>query len=277
MALSFACPACRVELQLPDELAGQAGQCPRCEALIEVPSAKQPTPVLLKVGNTPPVVAPPPTPRTSRPPVDDRTPSRARRTVPPPPRVPSGPVWPWLIGVAGGLVCAGLLIASVVVLFSGRSFDALSKKKDIHPQPFGIKEEKKGMVAQQGVRFGRLDGVRATMHNGVFQIRTELTQNDALDPEEIDSYSKRFEVELIAGRTYVVEHDSQFFDCLIRVENFNDQVLASNNNRFTRNAWAEYTPPNTGIYLIYATTPQQAFGPCTVTIRERNVPKPHVP
>src|SRR5580693_1283460 len=111
MALTFACPGCKAELQLPDELAGQSGQCPRCQRMILIPSPTQHRAVLLGAALPAPAGAKPATPARSQSSAADRDPARSRkpRTVP---KRASGPIWPWLVGISGTLVCGGLLIAS---------------------------------------------------------------------------------------------------------------------------------------------------------------------
>ena len=45
MSISFACPECRARIEVNEELAGHAGQCPRCQNVIVIPAPNQPIPV----------------------------------------------------------------------------------------------------------------------------------------------------------------------------------------------------------------------------------------
>ena len=46
MSISFACPECKVQIEVADEHAGQSGQCPRCQNVMIIPSGKQPLPTM---------------------------------------------------------------------------------------------------------------------------------------------------------------------------------------------------------------------------------------
>ena len=72
MAFTFACPSCRAELLLPDEAAGQTGQCPRCEAVMPIPSSMQPRALVVQPAAAIPVALP-------EPPVIERSRRRSRR------------------------------------------------------------------------------------------------------------------------------------------------------------------------------------------------------
>ena len=122
MAFTFSCPSCRAELLLPDEAAGQSGQCPRCQAVMRIPSSMQPRAVVVQPGTaipveTPPAAKPPP---VAKPPVVERPQPRSRRPRQPLPEGSVAPTWPTLVGIFGALIVAGLLFASVVVLFAVR-------------------------------------------------------------------------------------------------------------------------------------------------------------
>src|ERR1043165_3319257 len=212
MALSFACPGCKVELQLPDDLAGQTGQCPRCQRMMLIPSSSQPRPVLLE--ETPPPSARekvPPASAQPRPATGKPTSSRPAPASPPKPRW-TGPVWPWLVGGLGLLICAGFLLASFTVLLTYRPGSPNTKT---------IKDAQKPHGQFQGVRFGRLDGNRVTLVDGLFQVRTELNHNDVFDFGDNLRRCKRFDVSLQQGKIYILEQDSQFFQPLLRLEDFN--------------------------------------------------------
>ena len=123
---------------------------------------------------------------------------------------------------------------------------------------------------------GRLEGNRAFLQAGVFQVRTELTNNDMRDLDKPICRAKRYDIELIANRTYVIEQDSDQFDSLVRVEDFNGPL--NQDGRFgQRNASFRFTPIITQIFMVYATSDAPATGTFTLTVREEFMPKPFVP
>lgn len=265
MSLSFNCPRCMAHIQVADEMAGQTGQCPRCEHVFVIPSPSQPLPAKPRgaptAENVPPID--PWEEKESR--QEDKEPARRRRRTPS--SVPGGPVWPWIVGVAGAVVIGILLLCSFFVLVLWR-----------RPEP-PIRIDQHTEVKSDFRRptVGRIEGQRAFLDNGVFQIRTALEQNDAADPQEFNCKCKKFEIELRGDRTYMIEQDSMQFDPFLRVENMNRQQLGLNGQRGLRNAKVRFAPPETGIYIVYASSVDPAFGEFTLTVRDVNMAKPVVP
>jgi hypothetical protein len=125
----------------------------------------------------------------------------------------------------------------------------------------------------QRVTAGQLDGKRAVLHNGAFQVRTALSPNDPVDLENPLCRAKRFDVELTAKKLYIVEMDTTQFDCVVRVERAN-HLMKRHGFFGVRNARMDYTPAETQIYTVYATSMAPANGAFTLTIREAAAQKP---
>ena len=85
---------------------------------------------------------------------------------------------------------------------------------------------------------GRLDGQRAVLQNGVFQVHSALANDDPVDHfhPEVGCRCKRYEIELRNDRVYVLEQESNQFDCFVRVENLQQQRLGESDHRGVRNA-----------------------------------------
>lgn len=277
MSISFACPECRVQIEVADEHAGESGQCPRCQRVIVIPSPKKPMPILTAAETVPPADpwAPPrESGKSKRRPVDadEARPRRPRATQEP--NEPMGPIWPWVVGVFGAVLVASLLLSSLLVLVLWRRAEPTRP-----PQVVEFKPAPQPIINAKAVTVGRLEGNRAVMHNGAFQVRTELTNNDMRDPVINDNQvfrCKRFEIELRRDLAYMLEQDSNDFDSYIRIENLQGaQWFIGDRN--IRNCAMHFNPPQTGTYIVYASSVDPALGHFTLTIRERNVPKPFVP
>lgn len=268
-------------MEVGDELAGQTGQCPRCQHVFTIPSPKQPMPTLVgKAVPSAPTRIPPADPWAQDVPREEDKPrsgaGRPRR-VRAAPKQPSGPIWPWFVGILGALVVGGLLFSSFLVLALWRKSVTKIAHVGMMPPPqvgFDIPPPLQVMVNNQRVTVGVLDGQRAFMQNGVFQVKTELNNIDPIDNR--GCRTKRFEIELLRDRTYVFEQDSNQFDSLVRIETFN-VFVDENGFRFNRNARVMYTPLETQVYTIIATSVDPAFGAFTLTVREQGMPKPFVP
>ncbi|MBI2807772.1 MAG: hypothetical protein HYX68_22555 [Planctomycetes bacterium] len=266
MSITIGCPECLARIEVLDEHVGRSGQCPKCQHVFVIPSATQPAPVL-RAGETPTITLPPADPwekprEESEPrPRHERTKTSSSRRQSQKPRQPSGPLWPWVVGILVAFVFLGLMCSSVSVLI------------------FWRKPASTPGNAGGGVLVGRLDGNRAVLQDGVFQIRTELTPNDLIDPDDGQRRCrcKRFEIQLRGDRTYVVEQDSNHFDCLVRIEEPNGLFLNEAGVVGARNARMEFIPPRHGAFVVFATCVDPATGPFTLTIRERDRPKPRVP
>jgi hypothetical protein len=270
MSLQFACPSCKAYMEVADELAGHSGQCPRCQHVFVVPSPALGAPKPVVVAKAIPATAtipptdpwaeeqPKPRPRGERP--------RRVRSVPP---APSGPLWPWLIAVPLALVVAVLLFSSFIVLVAWRKPATIPPGVALQELPVFKKQPDRAII-------GRLDGNRAFMEGGVFQVREKLTNTDPLDLDDARCRAKRFDVELIANRTYLIDIDSNDFDPVVSIDELNNPIDRQG-NRGNRNAQIVFMPRRTAVFTIYASSVDPAFGPFTLTVREQNVAKPFVP
>ncbi len=274
MAISFPCPNCKTLIQVGEELTGQTGQCPRCQRLILIPSAQTPVPVLLDEQGRPVPTAPPLASRRDKPaPVfgdnDDRPRSRRGRTAAE--KLPDGPTWPWALGIFGAIVIVILLFSSFVTLFTYRPREV--------PSNLIVVEQRRPFAEVPAVTVGRLEGNRAIMQDGVFQIRGMIAISDPIDfGAGVNGLSrhKRYEIELRGDRNYIVEVDGKQFNATVRVEDRFDKNMEFFRG-FGRHARLEYWPLRTEIHTIYASNVDGALGEFTLTIREAGRPKPFVP
>ena len=265
MSISFACPECRAQVEVGDEHAGQSAQCPRCQRMLVIPSPKQPLPILIGAEEAP--VSKP------RPEEAETPPVRPRRFRPAPlPKQPTGPIWPWVVGIFAAGVTAALLVASFAVLVFWRK---LEPSRPIAPPMVANPP----MMLQPATRVtaGQLQGNRAVLTNGVFQIRSALAASDPRDPEDATCHVRTFEVELRAGQVYVLEQDSNQFDCYLRVENLNRGKLVWAGDVGLGNAFVTFQPQQTANFGVVVSTVDPGVGPFTLTIRERDRAKPMVP
>lgn len=274
MSLSFTCPSCKAHMEVPDDLAGQSGQCPRCQHVFTIPSPKAPPfiPVGKPVAGAPTKI-PPYDPWAKEPARDDSRPlssaGRPRRARAMPPQ-PSGPVWPWLVGILGALVVGGLLFASFLVLVAWRKPMSFDHRNAIKQQIPPV------VVQNQRVTVGRFDGQRAFFFDGVFQVKADLSPNDPQDPTRFGCKRKRYDIELRAFQNYAIEVDGAQFDPRIRLEPMNDFPRESGG--FNRNTLLFYTPQfNNQMVTIYVSSNQPANGQFTLTVREQHRQKPFFP
>ena len=260
MPLSFACPGCKAQIEVGDELAGLTGQCPRCQRLLIVPTPQQPQPILLDENGMPvsqpvPVAAPVPKALWRDPEPRSRSERDApRRRVRPAPKEPSGPMWPWALGIFGAIVVGGLLFASFLVLVFWRP-------KSNAPRPVEVQQKRvefKPMVERQ----------RAQLQNGVFQARSALTNDDMFDRR--GHRCKVYEVELRADVDYVLDMKSAQFDAEIRLESFDGRMLDNRQNLPGHlQASMGFRPLQTEIFVVHATSVNPGtIGEFTLTIRE---------
>ena len=280
MTISFACPECRVQIEVADEYAGQSGQCPRCQQVIAVPSAKQPKPILTAAAVPVPPSDPWEEPREERKPrprsaEPDEVPRRPRRARPKDSKPIGGPIWAWVLGIFAALVAAGLLFSSFAVLVFWRHPDVTRPPGD--PKFFGKPNPiQKGPIGK-GVTVGELHGKRIELDNGVFQLKSELRIEDPPDRDFPQSRAKVYDITLIANIDYVIEVDSNDFDSEVRIQKGDVRLVIEHGDRGGRSARILYRPAMTDLYFIHVTSDNQGLGRFTLTVREANQPKPLVP
>ncbi len=261
MSISFACPECKVQIEVADEYAGHSGTCPRCQRVIEIPSGKQPLPTMVGAQTVPPRESARSKPRPAD--VDEPLARPRRPRAAALPKQPMGPIWPWFVGIFAAVVVVSLLISSFAVLVFWRKAD---------PTRPAVQEFK-----GHGVTAGRLEGRRAMMQDGVFQTRTALHPNDPIDLDHPNSRAKVFDIQFIGGRDYVIELDSNQFDSELRLEDVGGPIITDFGNRGGRSARINWRPQFTDNYTVHVTNPNGGLGDFTVTIREANRIKPFVP
>jgi len=264
MAIAFSCPSCKAHVQVTDDLAGQTGQCPLCERLIVIPSSAKPMPTLLDADGNPvpilmPVQAPPREEAKAKSPRYDE-PRRSRRATPVE-KKPSGPMWPWALGVLACIAVVGLLFSSFIVLCAYRPVEPRS---NVQVLVTNRNKPRDSMI-------GKLEGNRATLQDGVFQVRGVLTRND---PVGLNGRYKHYNIELRGNVHYVLEVDSDHFPAAIRLEDRRGNILLENRNAVNGGVTIAHLPPFTDEFTVIATTVNPGFGDFTVTIREAHRMKP---
>jgi hypothetical protein len=289
MSISFACPECAAPIEVADEHAGQSGQCPRCQRVIEIPT---PTKILTSKATPAAVPArdwweePRPERRSRRRWSDDDDLPR-RRGVALAQQGSGGPMWAWLLGIFAAVVAFGLLVASFAVLVSWRQPEP-TKHKD--PVLVGEVRELQKMEPQMNgppkaprptVTAGRLDAMnQAFLANGVFQMRSELHPEDPMDIDHPHCRAKIVRVHLDVDKTYVVEMQSDRLDSEVRIERDqfgvkgNQEALEISRPVGNNDAMLRYRPKFAGLHQVHATTRNGIMGSFTLTIREEGRPRP---
>jgi hypothetical protein len=266
MSISFACPQCNVQVEVADEFAGHAGQCPRCQSVIAIPSGNQPPPL-------PAEEIPPPREARRKPKAAPVPEEPRRRRTPPTPAKPFGPIWPWLVGGLAALVFIGLMASSVAVLAFWREPVVIPKREE---QPAAAKP-----VPPQ-IDIGQLDGKKAVLAGGVFQVRGTFTVADAIDFTDVQlgarGRSREFEIEMRADKDYQFEYVSAEFDAYLSIaRQFEFPPLTKAGARGARNIRLIFRPPVNGAYSIRVSSFEPSVGAYTLTIRELERPRPFIP
>lgn len=270
MALSFACPGCKTLIQVGEELAGQTGQCPRCEQLLLIPSPQAPVAMLLDAEGKPiPPTPPPPLPSRKPAPTvapEQDKPRSRRRSVE---KKPSGPTWPWAIGIGGAVLVFILLFSSFIALFTYRPRAAHSN--------LIVVPQKLPNFDVNGVTHGRLNGNVAVMDNGIFRIRGRFADEDINRGAGMDAGfpARRFKIHLNANVRYVLEMESKETSSYLRLENAvggNIQSIGQHGVKRARidNPWLQWD----GNYTIYISNMERGLSDFTLTVREAAVPAP---
>lgn len=267
MAISFSCPSCRARIEVADEHAGQQGQCPRCEQLVQIPTEAMP-PLLLPPVETPTVALPPAdpwaAPEEDEPQIDDapakkpkpKTRKAVTKTAPP------LRLWAWAIGGTLLIITFGLFLSSLAVLIFWRRTETPPNVDRL----VGVSEP------------DRLQKDRLILKGGFVQVRDVIRPQDLVDPEDPNCRCKRYQIDLKADRDYWFEQESFNFAPWFRIEEqrrllkvdcINDAKLAK--------ATLNFRPPADGVYMVFVSTIEPGFGEFTFTVRERPAPKAFIP
>jgi predicted Zn finger-like uncharacterized protein len=302
MAISCACPGCSTAFRVTDELAGKRVKCPKCLMVFTLP-ATVPEPALA-ASEPPPVkkAAAPiddlfrePEPRDSSrkaarrdardrdvdrdsDPDRDRDLPRARRKA----KRSSGSAMPWVLGLVGAAVllfvlCGGAAAVIGIAAFSGEKKIAAAKPiQPIPPGQFNPPIPQPPPAGQPPVGMVQGQGARVALANGMFQTNDQLVVTDPADPKDVRYRCKLYQIDLQAGRNYVIDMESTAFDAYLRLEDARGRPLMEDDDSGGNlNARMQFTPNQTGSYVIVATTyNEQTFGPFRLTVRESNVAKP---
>ena len=264
MAISFTCPNCKAYINIGEESAGQTGQCPRCERLILIPSSDKPMPILLdEHGNPVPILTP--TKAVPREEAKPEPPRRARRVSVE--KKPSGPMWPWLLGILGGIAVFVLLLSSFIVLCSYRPRENASNVRIVLNNP----------AVKPVTMIGRLEGQRAFFQDGVFQMRASLRADDELHPQDFARRRKRYEIELRGNTPYIFEMNSHVLTNAITMTDRNGNNIRDDRNPGQGNATIAFMPAFTDTYTVFVSSVHPGFGEFTLTIHEQGRMRPPVP
>lgn len=239
-------------MEVPDEHAGLSGQCPRCKRVFTIPTS-----------NAPPVrratpVKPPPVPDAER---DISRPSKNRRPrrepIPPTPR---GPVWPWLVGLPAVLLVSGLLFSSLMVLGFHR--------RSAPPRPAIAALSTNASPIGNIVSVGKLDGNRVQLEGGAFGLKSLLTPADPLDGRWNGSRSKRFLVEMQAGKQYKIEMESARFNPYIALYAPTGAILKSAGHGNNKTMLEYFNAGDPIVITLHAANVNQGLGAFSLTITE---------
>ena len=247
MAIALACPRCAGSIPASLELAGKRAMCPQCRMQLTLPAALYELP-----GGD----------REER--VDSRTPIRLKTLL------------PWVFGIA--IVIAAFLIVCLVpagvihlLLRSDQSANDMAAAAVV--LPVGV-----DLPAGAPKR-----SMRVTEFEGVFQVRSELNQNDSAYTykpagglgNNNNKRCKEYVIDLEAGKDYVLDLESQNFDAYLRLGHLNGTKIAEDDDSGGNlNSRIRFRPPATGSYVVTATSLGGGFGAYTLTIRESRFKKP---
>jgi predicted Zn finger-like uncharacterized protein len=278
MAFAFACPGCAAPFNVTEKMAGKRAKCPKCNIVFTLPAA---TPASVKAGVKAAPPAPPPVPppvsdlfpksdrsdakssrRSSRDDddYDDRDAARPRRAKT---RRAKSSATPWILAGVGIALVLFLMCGGTIAILGFIGWGEANKAK---PPP--------AAAAPGGqIQLKQGSATRVQLVNGRFEVSSQLTAQDVFDPDGKRHRCKLYQIELTAGRTYVIDMTSpntQRLDPYLRVEDMNENVLAEDDDSGGNlNARITYVARHTGAHVIVATAfnPDQ-LGPFTLTVRE---------
>lgn len=99
-------------------------------------------------------------------------------------------------------------------------------------------------------------------------IEALLTKVDPIDKVR-KKHCRTYDVQLKGNTKYVIDMISKQFDSFLRLENaFGKQLAQDDDSGGNNNARIRFTPPEDGIYRIYATTFNQQMGLFDLKVRE---------
>lgn len=103
---------------------------------------------------------------------------------------------------------------------------------------------------------------------GGLAIEAFLTKDDPIDKVR-KKRCRTYDLQLTKNTKYVIDMISKQFDSFLRLENaFGKQLAQDDDSGGNNNARIHFTPPEDGIYRIYATTFNQKLGLFDLKVRE---------
>jgi hypothetical protein len=290
MAIAFACPGCATPFNVTDDMAGKRAKCPKCTMIFTLPAA-EPVAAASKAPAKQSAAASAgsfqeterfdPDRKSSRrsrgDDEDDRDEARPRSAKS---RKAKGSPLPWILGLGGVALLLLVFCAGTITVIAVVAFRRDNPKGNNPPPPVNpIVQVPKPPVEQQDgpVQLKQGPGRRVQITNGRFAENNQLTAQDPFDPATNTHRCKLYQVDLQAGRTYMIEMTSPntvIFDPYLRLEDTNRNVLAENddiafpNNLNSRIIWmATFTGP----HVVIATSFRpEHMGAYTLSIRQTN-------
>ncbi len=305
MALTFSCPSCRSVLRVSDEMAGKKARCPSCQTVFTLPMESEAAAPLPPPAPKPPAPAESPVPKKAAPPIaltpdeddeaprsrkpsplsekpkrrsdeeeeDDDRPKRKRprdedddEDSPRPPRrrpivdndddeeededrprrrrrkkTARSNTGMWVLGGIGALVV--LLVCAGGITF-------------IYHMGGG--------------------GQKIALVNGAATLNDSLGITDSFDTQRRNCRCRRYQIDMVKGRTYTIDQISAQIDTFLRLENPTGAQVAADDDGgaiigggvMNLNARINYVAPQTGTYTIIATSFDARLGPYTLSVRE---------
>jgi predicted Zn finger-like uncharacterized protein len=303
--ITFSCPGCQATFRLPDEMAGKSARCSKCNHKFTVPggvTAAAPAPVAKPPQPAPPPAPPPPAKKVALNPVPevleaeiiDDEPVARRRAEPMEAEVIDDAAFEerprsrrsrrdedddygrrdegedgrdrprrrrrrrqagslgWVLATLGG-------ISFVLAIFFGFMM--------------GVAGSSRARIVPAGGGGGGGPGpgivIDAPAGGGAFEEDNQLTRGDPLDKVMFRSRAKQYRREMQAGKTYVIDLQSNAFDAFLRLEGPNGEILAQNDDFQGLNSRIVFQPQRTDNYVIVATSLDGRIGPYRIIIREQ--------
>jgi hypothetical protein len=154
-------------------------------------------------------------------------------------------------------------------------------KKGFNPPPVGIPAGvANASVQPPGVNLppgAPARGLRVTQFNGFLRVQSDLNLQDVVfDINKGNNNNKRckeYVIDLQAGRTYVIDLESNAFDAYLHLEELNGQFIMANDDVApgNLNSRITFTPNQTASYVIVATCLATGTGPFTLTVRDTSL------
>lgn len=176
-----------------------------------------------------------------------------------------------VIGIAVGAFALTFCISALILLGGGWVLTVRSPVD--HPDREQVKIQNPGGV----LPFKSMgDGSKITLVNGAATINDRLEITDLFDTQRRNCRSRRYQIDMVQGRTYTIDQMSGTIDSFLRLEDPTGAQVAINDDGggimgggdMNLNARIIYVAPRTGTYIIIATSFDAQLGPFTLSVRE---------